>query len=158
MASRIIAQLLVAGTGALFRAASQAWQQAIVNGRKAGLDKAAGAAGGAVGKRAGASMTLHEANLILGVQEAAEWDVILKRYDHLIKVNEEVKSFYLQSKVYRAKERIMLERGITEDPRGFAASGAEAEAEAETKAEGTAEGAEAQRGGAGEDRPKGSQP
>ena len=66
-----------------------------------------------------------------------------------VKVNEDVKSFYLQSKVYRAKERIMLERGIEEsddprsDPKGFAAAGA---AEGGERAEG-AENAEGAHGG-----------
>ena len=35
----------------------------------------------------------------------------LQRYNHLFKVNEEQGSFYLQSKVFRAKERIEEELG-----------------------------------------------
>lgn len=31
---------------------------------------------------------------------------VIQRYNHLFKVNEEKGSFYLQSKVYRAKERL----------------------------------------------------
>lgn len=153
MASRIIAQLIVAGGAAFFRAASQAWRQAIINGQKAGLHQegaqAASGMANAAGRRLAGKMSYHEANMILGISETTSWDEVLKRYDHLMKVNEDVKSFYLQSKVYRAKERIMLERGIEEsddprsDPKGFAAAGA---AEGGERAEG-AENAEGAHGG-----------
>lgn len=52
-------------------------------------------------------MTLEEAQQILNVSKL-EPEEIQKQYDHLFKVNDKAKggSFYLQSKVFRAKERI----------------------------------------------------
>jgi hypothetical protein len=52
-------------------------------------------------------MTLEEAQQILKVNKL-EPDEIKKSYDHLFMVNDKSKggSFYLQSKVFRAKERL----------------------------------------------------
>jgi import inner membrane translocase subunit TIM16 len=52
-------------------------------------------------------MTLEEAKEILNVDKL-EPELVQKNYDHLFKVNDKTKggSFYLQSKVYRAKERL----------------------------------------------------
>lgn len=52
-------------------------------------------------------MTLEEAKDILNVDKL-EPELVQKNYDHLFKVNDKTKggSFYLQSKVYRAKERL----------------------------------------------------
>ncbi|KAK3741585.1 hypothetical protein QZH41_012527, partial [Actinostola sp. cb2023] len=70
---------------------------------------AAGANEGA--KRAAANsmmgMTVQEAKQILNLQDL-ESEVLQKNYDHLFKVNDKKAggSFYLQSKVVRAKERL----------------------------------------------------
>lgn len=86
-------------------------------------------------------MTLEEARLILGIAEGAApvrgprpppssplfllsplsppqhtQEEISKRFEHLMRVNEEHGSFYLQSKVYRAKERLDQEMGISTPP------------------------------------------
>ena len=52
-------------------------------------------------------MSLEEAKQILNVNEL-DPDSVQKSYEHLFGVNDKTKggSFYLQSKVYRAKERI----------------------------------------------------
>ena len=52
-------------------------------------------------------MTLEEAQQILNV-EKLDPEEIKKKYEHLFAVNDKAKggSFYLQSKVYRAKERL----------------------------------------------------
>lgn len=52
-------------------------------------------------------MTLEEATQILNL-EKLEPEEIQKQYDHLFSMNDKSKggSFYLQSKVFRAKERI----------------------------------------------------
>jgi import inner membrane translocase subunit TIM16 len=52
-------------------------------------------------------MTLEEAMQILNINKLDVED-ILKNYEHLFNINDKAKggSFYLQSKVFRAKERI----------------------------------------------------
>ncbi|EFN56817.1 hypothetical protein CHLNCDRAFT_144360 [Chlorella variabilis] len=114
-AAKILANLLVAGGTVLFRAASQAYRQAIINGTKAGV-----AAEGANAARAAGSkqLTLQEAEMILGIESGATWQEIMKKYDHLFQANEKSGSFYLQSKVYRAKERLeqeFQEKGLPTD-------------------------------------------
>lgn len=53
-------------------------------------------------------MTLDEAKQILNVSDLKSLEQITKNYEHLFAVNDKAKggSFYLQSKVFRAKERI----------------------------------------------------
>lgn len=53
-------------------------------------------------------MSLEEARQILNVNPEAEAEEIKKSYEHLFNINDKSKggSFYIQSKVYRAKERI----------------------------------------------------
>lgn len=53
-------------------------------------------------------MTLDEAKQILNVNDLKSLEEITKNYEHLFAVNDKSKSgsFYLQSKVFRAKERI----------------------------------------------------
>lgn len=52
-------------------------------------------------------LTLEEAKDILNVREL-DSEIIQKNYEHLFNVNDKSRggSFYLQSKVFRAKERI----------------------------------------------------
>eukprot|EP00050_Salpingoeca_kvevrii_P006806 m.291829 g.291829 ORF g.291829 m.291829 type:complete len:139 (+) comp12522_c0_seq1:103-519(+) len=109
MAGRIIAQLLVAGSQIVARAFAQAYREAAANAAKGGA-AAGGARKAADAVRAGA-MDLGEAQRILNVQKDATWEEILSKYDHLFKINAKDKggSFYLQSKVYRAKERLESE-------------------------------------------------
>jgi mitochondrial import inner membrane translocase subunit TIM16 len=62
-------------------------------------------------------MTLEEAQQILNVNKL-EPEEIKKSYDHLFAVNDKSKggSFYLQSKVFRAKERLDEElKGIKKE-------------------------------------------
>jgi len=100
MAARIVAQLLVAGAATLLRAGTQAWQQALQNAHKTGVANEA-----IKTARATSTMTLQEARMILGLQDPnASWADVMKRYEHMFKVNKEQGSFYLQSKVYRAWE------------------------------------------------------
>mmetsp|Transcript_33813 Transcript_33813/g.74976 ORF Transcript_33813/g.74976 Transcript_33813/m.74976 type:complete len:130 (+) Transcript_33813:292-681(+) len=104
MASRLVAQVLVAGATVLFRAATQAWGQALVNAQKTGVASEA-----VKNVAAKSGMSLQEAQLILGVEANASWGEVVKRYKHLFDVNEKHGSFYLTSKVYRAKERLEQE-------------------------------------------------
>lgn len=101
MAARILANLLVAGGGVLIRAASQAYRQALVNASKSGV-----AAEGATSAFKSAQMSASEAKQILDVDKNATLEQVRKKYKYLFDVNGEQGSFYLQSKVYRAKERL----------------------------------------------------
>lgn len=55
-------------------------------------------------RRASKSMTEQEARQILGVSENSTWEEIVQRYDNLFERNAKSGSFYLQSKIHRAKE------------------------------------------------------
>ena len=101
MASRALANLLVAGGAALARAASQAYRQALANAQRTGVaSEAANAASGARGAFGRKAMTAEEARLVLGVEASATYAEVLARYERLFASNEKGGSFYLQSKVY----------------------------------------------------------
>nr|ABK21068.1 unknown [Picea sitchensis] len=101
MAGKILANLIIMGSGVLARAFVQAYRQAIANASKTGV--AQEAMQNAVRKTSKA-MTEHEARQILGVGEQASWEEILQKYDTLFERNAKAGTFYLQSKVHRAKE------------------------------------------------------
>ncbi|KAJ0033958.1 hypothetical protein Pint_25676 [Pistacia integerrima] len=101
MAAKILANLIIMGSGILARAVVQAYRQALANASKSGvaqetLQNAA--------RRASKVMTEQEARQILGVTEEMPWEEIVKKYDNLFERNAKNGSFYLQSKVHRAKE------------------------------------------------------
>eukprot|EP00878_Enallax_costatus_P004336 GHUV01004568.1.p1 GENE.GHUV01004568.1~~GHUV01004568.1.p1 ORF type:complete len:140 (+),score=46.49 GHUV01004568.1:241-660(+) len=102
MASRIVAQLLVAGATTVLRAASQAWHKALQNAHKTGVAQEAVKQTAKVGT----SMSTQEARQILNVQQDASLVDVAKRYKHMMEVNQKYGSFYLQSKVYRAWEAL----------------------------------------------------
>ncbi|BDA46689.1 probable mitochondrial import inner membrane translocase subunit [Coccomyxa sp. Obi] len=108
MAGRLLANLIVAGGGILIRAAAQAYKQAIVNAQRSGVT--------AESVKAAASrtrqMSLEEAEKILGINSSMSYDEVLKKYNHLFENNEKFGTFYLQSKVYRARERLEQEWGV----------------------------------------------
>jgi hypothetical protein len=64
-------------------------------------------------------MTLEEAQQILNLKQL-EPELIAKNYEHLFNVNDKSKggSFYIQSKVFRAKERIDQELKQNKPPEG----------------------------------------
>eukprot|EP00584_Thalassiosira_punctigera_P019017 CAMPEP_0172572924 /NCGR_PEP_ID=MMETSP1067-20121228/135928_1 /TAXON_ID=265564 ORGANISM="Thalassiosira punctigera, Strain Tpunct2005C2" /NCGR_SAMPLE_ID=MMETSP1067 /ASSEMBLY_ACC=CAM_ASM_000444 /LENGTH=134 /DNA_ID=CAMNT_0013365515 /DNA_START=1092 /DNA_END=1496 /DNA_ORIENTATION=- len=105
---RILAQGVVAGIAVLARALPAAYAAALQNARKSGADKAAEEAA-----RKGASflgkvrMCKDEALMVLNITEKeATAEAIQRQYDRYFEANKVEKggSFYLQSKVYRAKE------------------------------------------------------
>jgi len=105
---RIIAQGVVAGIAVLARALPAAYAAALQNARKSGADKAAEEAA-----RKGASflgkarMSKDEALMVLNLTEQeATVEAIQKQYERYFEANKVEKggSFYLQSKVFRAKE------------------------------------------------------
>ncbi|XP_040570490.1 mitochondrial import inner membrane translocase subunit Tim16-like [Lepeophtheirus salmonis] len=65
-------------------------------------------------------MTLDEAKQILDVDSLQDLETFEKKYQHLFEVNDKSKggSFYLQSKVVRAKERIDQEIHLESNKQG----------------------------------------
>ncbi|XP_049885745.1 mitochondrial import inner membrane translocase subunit Tim16 [Pectinophora gossypiella] len=109
--AKYIAQIIVLGTQVVGRAFARALKQEIAASQEA----AKRAGGGPEGSRRAAAnastgLTLEEAMQILNI-EKLEPEKIQKNYEHLFTVNDKAKggSFYLQSKIVRAKERIDVE-------------------------------------------------
>ncbi|KAM5571512.1 mitochondrial import inner membrane translocase subunit PAM16 like 1 [Rosa sericea] len=100
MAAKILANLLVVGSGVLARAFVQAYRQALTNASKTGVAHEAAQSI----RRASKTMAEGEARQVLGVTEHASWEEIVQRYDTMFERNAKNGSFYLQSKVHRAKE------------------------------------------------------
>lgn len=106
---RIIAQGVVAGIAVLARALPAAYAQALQNAKKTGADRAAHEAAkkGAsfLGK---ARIQKDEALMVLNLteKEALTAEAVQTQYDRYFAANavEKGGSFYLQSKIYRAKE------------------------------------------------------
>merc|ERR1711879_213664 len=65
-------------------------------------------------------MALDEAKQILNVEDIRDPEALKKSYEHLFSVNEKAKggSFYIQSKVVRAKERIDQELRLEQNVQG----------------------------------------
>jgi len=51
-------------------------------------------------------MAIEEARSILGVDANASLEDVMARYAKMFEANEKIGSFYLQSKIHRAKERM----------------------------------------------------
>ncbi|RIB16098.1 Pam16-domain-containing protein, partial [Gigaspora rosea] len=105
---RVIAQLILVGTQIVGKAFIDAFKQASANAGKNGGSAFRGA--DALTRQTG--MTVEEACQILNIKKNnLDLDQVTKNYEHLFKVNDTSAggSFYLQSKVVRAKERIELE-------------------------------------------------
>ncbi|KAK9277959.1 hypothetical protein L1049_027516 [Liquidambar formosana] len=100
MAAKILANVIVMGSGILARALVQAYRQALANASKSGVAQETMHNI----RRASKTIAEPEARQILGVTEGSSWEEILKKYDHLFEQNAKTGSFYLQSKVHRAKE------------------------------------------------------
>ncbi|ODQ64331.1 protein transporter [Nadsonia fulvescens var. elongata DSM 6958] len=104
MAHRLIVNLVITGSQAFGRAFSEAYKQA-------STASASAAAANATKQKTG-GLTLEEACKILDVESSKlTLDKAQNNYEHLFNVNSKEKSgsFYLQSKVYRALERIKLD-------------------------------------------------
>ncbi|KAK9462924.1 mitochondrial import inner membrane translocase subunit tim16-B-like protein [Lipomyces oligophaga] len=94
MAQAFLRVILVGGQ--IFgRALTQAVKQATANGAQGGTTRRG-------------EITLEEACKILHIQSNSSASEVTKRFEHLFKVNSKDKggSFYLQSKIFRAKERL----------------------------------------------------
>ncbi|CAK8576827.1 unnamed protein product [Lathyrus sativus] len=101
MAAKILANLIVMGGGILARAVVQAYRQALTNASKNGV--AQETIQNTI-RKASTKITEQEARQILGVTEETPWEDIIKKYEKMFENNAKNGSFYLQSKVYRAKE------------------------------------------------------
>ncbi|GAA0138923.1 transporter [Lithospermum erythrorhizon] len=99
-AARLLASLIVMGSSIVGRAVVQAYKQALTNASRNGVAQEAVQNI----RRASKTLTEVEAREILGVPEQASWPDILQKYDNLFERNAKNGSFYLQSKVHRAKE------------------------------------------------------
>ncbi|KAI8819237.1 Pam16-domain-containing protein [Fimicolochytrium jonesii] len=109
-AAKLITQIVLTGTQIFGRAFVEAWKQAAKNGAQ----NAAAAGTGRAGQDAATRKTgisVEEAAQILNVDRQASAEEMLKSYEHLFKQNDPKSggSFYLQSKVFRAKERLELD-------------------------------------------------
>ncbi|SPP84285.1 mitochondrial import inner membrane translocase subunit Tim16 [Drosophila guanche] len=131
--AKYLAQIIVLGAQAVGRAFTKALRQEIAASQEA----ARRAGGGKQGDKTAESnlrtgMTVEEAKQILNVDDLKNVDCIVKNYEHLFSVNERGKggSFYLQSKVFRAKERLdqELKAQRPHPPKDDPAAEAEAEA------------------------------
>lgn len=106
--AKYLVQIIILGGQAVGRAFAKALKQEI----QASQEAAKRAGGGQQGQNRAAAnartgMTLEEAKQILNIEEMKP-EEIQKKFEHLFAMNEKAKggSFYLQSKVFRAKERI----------------------------------------------------
>eukprot|EP00602_Paraphysomonas_sp_CaronLab_P002674 CAMPEP_0185021886 /NCGR_PEP_ID=MMETSP1103-20130426/4592_1 /TAXON_ID=36769 /ORGANISM="Paraphysomonas bandaiensis, Strain Caron Lab Isolate" /LENGTH=124 /DNA_ID=CAMNT_0027553667 /DNA_START=50 /DNA_END=424 /DNA_ORIENTATION=- len=107
--ARILAQLIIQGGSILTRAVFTAYQQALRNAKAGG---GAASTATAVVRR---KMNPDEAMKILNIEKAAEGEIskvkVNEQYEKYYKANDPSKggSFYLQSKIYRAKEALIKE-------------------------------------------------
>ncbi|KAI1310247.1 hypothetical protein EDD11_003832 [Mortierella claussenii] len=123
-AGRVIAQIIVMGSQIVGKAFMEAYRQAAANAAKNGGQHAAKSGSGgsktaaadAVTRKTG--MTVEEAMNILNITKEADLAKIVRNYEHLYKVNDKTVngSFYLQSKVVRAKERLEMEWAAQGNP------------------------------------------
>lgn len=110
--SKIIAQLILAGSQILARAVSRAIRQELESAKHAASKRPQN-----VPPPINTSdMSLDEAMKILNVDEL-DAEKIEKNFKHLFEANDRKKggSFYIQSKVFRAKER--LDQEFSKDPK-----------------------------------------
>ncbi|XP_072933237.1 mitochondrial import inner membrane translocase subunit Tim16 [Epargyreus clarus] len=109
--AKYIAQIIVLGAQVVGRAFARALKQEIAASQQA-AKRAGGGPEGAKRAAANAStgLTLEEAMQILNI-EKLDPENVKKNYEHLFTANDKAKggSFYLQSKIVRAKERIDVE-------------------------------------------------
>ncbi|KAJ7989316.1 hypothetical protein DPEC_G00303280 [Dallia pectoralis] len=110
--ARYLAQIIVMGTQVVGRAFARALRQEYA------ASQAAAEARGRAGQHSAAAssitgMSLQEAQQILNVSTLSP-EEIHEKYEHLFKVNDKTVggSYYLQSKVVRAKERLEEELSI----------------------------------------------
>ncbi|CAG9793369.1 unnamed protein product [Diatraea saccharalis] len=109
--AKYIAQIIVLGAQVVGKAFARALKQEIAASQEA-AKRAGGGPEGARRAAANAStgLSLEEAMQILNLDKL-DPEQVKKNYEHLFTVNDKAKggSFYLQSKIVRAKERLDVE-------------------------------------------------
>ncbi|KAJ3037218.1 mitochondrial import inner membrane translocase subunit TIM16 [Rhizophlyctis rosea] len=107
--ARLITQIVVVGTQIFGRAFVEAYKQVAANSAKGAGAVTGKAALDAATRKTG--MGIDEAAQILNVEKDAGLEDVMKKYEHLFKVNDPATggSFYIQSKIFRAKERLEME-------------------------------------------------
>ncbi|KAL4865965.1 hypothetical protein BDV12DRAFT_173641 [Aspergillus spectabilis] len=111
MAHRIVTQVVVTGARVFGRAFAEAYKQASAASKYQGQNGKSGSGGGL----ASSGLTLDEACKILNVKPPqageANLEQVMERFKKLFDINDPQKggSFYLQSKILRARERIEME-------------------------------------------------
>ncbi|KAM7191257.1 mitochondrial import inner membrane translocase [Rhypophila sp. PSN 637] len=116
MAYRLITQVVVTGSRVLGRAFAEAYKQAAASSQYQRAQAKNGGNGTNSKISLGSGMTLDEACKILNVKqpakgEPANMEEVMDRFKRLFDANNPEKggSFYLQSKILRARERIEAE-------------------------------------------------
>ncbi|KAL1878017.1 hypothetical protein VTK73DRAFT_8241 [Phialemonium thermophilum] len=115
MAYRLITQVVIIGSRVLGRAFTEAYKQAAASSQYARAQAKAGGVGTSGRASLQSGMTLDEACKILNVKPPqngkADLDEVMERFKRLFDANDPQKggSFYLQSKILRARERIEAE-------------------------------------------------
>ncbi|CAH4027571.1 mitochondrial import inner membrane translocase subunit Tim16 [Pieris brassicae] len=116
--AKYIAQIIVLGAQVVGKAFARALKQEIAASQEA-AKRAGGGPQGARRAAANASsgLTLEEAMQILNL-EKIDSEKLNKNFEHLFTVNDKAKggSFYLQSKIVRAKERLDTEIKFKQPP------------------------------------------
>lgn len=107
--AKYLIQIIVMGTQVIGKAFARALRQEIAASQEAARRAGGGRQGAqhvAANTRTG--LTLEEALRILNVERPDQTELIEQNYKNLMEANDRVKggSFYLQSKIVRAKERI----------------------------------------------------
>ncbi|KJA19968.1 hypothetical protein HYPSUDRAFT_849483 [Hypholoma sublateritium FD-334 SS-4] len=136
---KVIVNILLTGTKILGKAFLEAGRQAVKNAKSSPAGVMGGDAAGVGHANSGSAtdqltrhhrMTLDEAQLILNVKRGDTLEQVMKNYEHLFKINSPpppapkpttpgkqaltFHSHYLQSKVFRARERLQAEYKIPE--------------------------------------------
>lgn len=107
--AKYLIQIIVMGTQVVGKAFARALRQEIAASQEAARRAGGGRQGAqhvAANTRSG--LTLEEALRILNAERLDQTELIERNYKYLMEANDRVKggSFYLQSKIVRAKERI----------------------------------------------------
>ncbi|KYN39537.1 Mitochondrial import inner membrane translocase subunit Tim16 [Trachymyrmex septentrionalis] len=121
--AKYLIQIIVMGTQVVGKAFARALRQEIAASQEAARRAGGGSQGAqhvAANSRIG--LTLEEALRILNVERPDQTELVERNYKYLMEANDKLKggSFYLQSKIVRAKERIDEElknqKGTTTPP------------------------------------------
>mmetsp|Transcript_4954 Transcript_4954/g.5714 ORF Transcript_4954/g.5714 Transcript_4954/m.5714 type:complete len:131 (-) Transcript_4954:338-730(-) len=108
--AKAVAQAAMMGLAVLARALPAAYGAALQNAKKGGVDAAAKASkGGAGGVFSKNKISVDEALMVLNIGKSeVKPELIQKQFDKYFAANavEKGGSFYLQSKIYRAKEQL----------------------------------------------------